>query len=103
MEIEQPGSALIESRVNLMLEMNNKRLEQKFTSMSDTISALAVEIDRLKGELQNFSETKARKVVHVVQEKQKALKTEQQTPHPKQGKFTPSDVSMDKMFYYGRK
>ena len=103
MEIQPQGSAIIESKVNILLDMNNRRIDQQFTTMKDTISALAGEIDKLKLDLQNFSETKASKIVQVVHEKQKALNTEDKSPHPKQGSFTPEDVAMEKMFYFGKK
>ncbi|HSU72498.1 MAG TPA: hypothetical protein VLJ21_01465 [Candidatus Binatia bacterium] len=97
------GSALIESRVNLLLDMHNKKIESTFLVMKDTISALAMEIEKLKFELKKFSDTKAHKVVHVVQETQKALKTEEKAPHPRQGNYQPGDVAIDKMFYFGHK
>jgi len=98
-----PGSALIESRVNLMLDMHSKKIDSQFLTMRDTISALAMEIEKLKFELKKFSDTKAHKVVQVVQETQKSLKTEDKTPHPRQGNFQPGDVAIDKMFYFGHK
>ena len=98
-----PGSALIESRVNLMLDMHNKKIESNFITMRDTISALAMEIEKLKFELKKFSDNKAHKVVQVVQETQKSLKTEEKTAHPRQGNYSPGDVAIDKMFYYGHK
>ena len=69
-------------------------------SMKDTMSALANEIDKLKGQLSSFSD-KSGKVVQVVQETQKALKGDE--PHPKQGYVKPEDVAVEKMFYFGRK
>ena len=101
--VQVQGSALVESRVNLLLDMHNKKIESRFTSVKDTIAALAMEIERLKFELKKFSETKAHKVVQVVQETQKALKTEDKTPHPRQGNYQPGDVAIDKMFYFGHK
>lgn len=96
------GSAIIESRVNLLLDMHNKKIESNFLTMRDTISALAMEIEKLKFELKKFSDSKA-KVVQVVQETQKSLKTEEKAAHPRQGNYAPGDVAIDKMFYYGHK
>jgi FtsZ-binding cell division protein ZapB len=101
-ETAQVGSAIIESRVNLLLDMHNKKIESNFTMMRDTISALAMEIEKLKFELKKFADSKA-KVVQVVQETQKALKTEEKAPHPRQGNYQPGDVAIDKMFYFGHK
>jgi ElaB/YqjD/DUF883 family membrane-anchored ribosome-binding protein len=96
------GSALIESRVNLLLDMHNKKIESNFMMMKDTISALAMEIEKLKFELKKFADSKA-KVVQVVQETQKSLKPEEKAPHPRQGNYQPGDVAIDKMFYFGHK
>ncbi|MBI4145349.1 hypothetical protein HY493_04050 [Candidatus Woesearchaeota archaeon] len=101
--VQVPGTAMIESRVNLMLDMHSKRIEQQFTTMKDTISALAMELERMKLELRRFSDTKAHKVVQVVQETQKSLKTEEKAPHPRQGNYQPGDVDIGKMFYFGHK
>ncbi|MBI4151295.1 hypothetical protein HY492_04160 [Candidatus Woesearchaeota archaeon] len=100
--VQVPGSALIESRVNLLLDMNSKKIDGQFQTMRDTISALAMEIERMKFELKKFQDTKA-KVVQVVQETQKSLKAEEKQPHPRQGNFQPGDVAIDKMFYFGHK
>ena len=97
------GGALIESRVNLLLDMHNKKIESQFLTMRDTLSALAMEIEKLKFELKKFSDTKAHKVVQVVQETQKSLKTEEKVAHPRQGNYQPGDVAIDKMFYFGHK
>ncbi|MEK6849770.1 MAG: hypothetical protein AABY01_04345 [Nanoarchaeota archaeon] len=101
--VQVPGSAMIESRVSLLLDMNNKKTDSQITMMKDTISVLAMEIEKLKFELKKFSDQKAHKVVQVVQETQKSLHTETKAPHPRQGNFTSNDVDIGKMFYYGHK
>lgn len=101
--VQVPGSAMIESRVSLMLDMNNKKVDAQIVTMKDTIAALAMEIERLKFELKKFSENKAHKVVQVVQETQKSLKAEEKAPHPRQGNYAPGDVDIGKVFYFGHK
>ena len=101
--VQVAGSAMIESRVNLMLDMNNKKVDSQIVTMKDTIAALAMEIEKLKFELKKFSDQKAHKVVQVVQETQKSLQTEAKAPHPRQGNFTSNDVDIGKMFYFGHK
>ena len=100
--MQVPGSAMIESKVGLMLDMHNRKIEGNIQMMKDTISALAMEIERMKFELKKFQDSK-QKVVQVVQETQKALKTEEKAMHPRQGNYGPSDVAIDKMFYFGHK
>ena len=97
---EPQGSALIESRVKLLLDMHNKKIDSRFLEMRDTLTALAQELQRTKAELGKFSETKAGKVVKVVHETQKSL-PEKEKKHPKVGDYSPGDIQIDKVFYCG--
>lgn len=99
--VQVQGSAIIESRVNLLLDMNNKKIETQFQTMKDTISVLAMELEKMKFELKKFQDSK-QKVVQVVQETQKTIK-EEKAMHPRQGNYQPGDVAIDKMFYFGHK
>ncbi len=97
--------ALEQRRFEMVLEANNKRYDEKIASLTNEIlslrSQLASQVDGLKMELRNLIDNKAQKIVHVVEEKQKVLKTEPKIAHPRQGNFTSDDVSIDKFFYFG--
>jgi len=97
--------ALEQRRFEMLLESNNKRYDEKISALTNEIvslrSQLSSQVDGLKMELRNLIDNKAQKIVHVVEEKQKVLKTEPKEPHPRQGNFTSDDVSIDKFFYFG--
>ena len=86
-------------KFELMLEMNNKKFEAQFETYRNAINTLAEELETLKTELRkgNSAETPKQK------EKQVELKTEVKEDHPRQGKFQPADVDIQKMFYFGAK
>jgi len=97
--------ALEQRRFEMLLESNNKRYDEKISALTNEIlslrSQLASQVDGLKMELRNLIDNKAQKIVHVVEETQKVLKTEPKVAHPRQGNFTSDDVSIDKFFYFG--
>jgi hypothetical protein len=103
-QAQPPGMALMESKVKLLLDMHNKKLDSKFVEMQDTITALAQELQQTKAQLGKFQEQKAGKVVQVVKETQQALPPAQEKKeelHPKRGGFQPGDIQIDKVFYCG--
>ncbi len=99
--VVQDQAALFEKRFQLILEMNNKKYEQEFALLRSAINQLVGELNMVRGELQ-----KAKEQVHEVpkpKEVQQPLKTEAKEAHPRQGNFTPNDVDIKKMFYFGTK
>lgn len=112
-EQQTPTSdALVERKYKLLLEMNNKKFEETFSTMQNNINTLSQEIARLKTEISLLDAKR------IVQEQAKpeikqTEKHEQSTPqqtqetkkdaHPRQGNFAPGDISIEKMFYYGHK
>lgn len=83
-------------KIELLLEMNNKKYEQEIHVLKNAVNMLAQELEMLKAELQ-------KQHVEQPKEKQAALKTETKEDHPRQGKFQPADVDIQKMFYFGNK
>jgi len=90
--------ALSEKRFEMILEQNNRKYEQELGLLRSALNSLAQEIESLKSELKRLSEHNPKP-----KERQEPLKTEVKEEHPRQGKFTPSDVDIQKMFYFGTK
>ena len=82
-----------------MLEMNSKKNSQELDLLRSAVGRLAHELESLKGELKRLLEEAPPRQ----KEKQQPLKTETKEAHPRQGNFTPDDVSIEKMFYFGNK
>lgn len=97
--VEQKSDNLSGKRTELLLEMNNKKYEQEFSLLRSALNSLAQEIEILKAELRRLSEQAPPKP----KERQEPLKTETKEEHPRQGKFVPGDVDIQKMFYFGKK
>ena len=87
---------LAETKLKLMLDMNNKKYSQEISLLRSALGTLAQEVEGLKSQLVKLSE-------QVPKEKQVPLKTEPKVPHPRQGNVTPDDVDLRKMFYFGTK
>ena len=96
--VQQQSSGLETKKVELILEMNNKKYDQEFAALRNAVNMLAQELEVLKGELRKYSDEHPRQ-----KEKQVELKTEVKEAHPRQGNFQPSDVDIQKMFYFGAK
>ncbi|MBI4450469.1 hypothetical protein HY642_00710 [Candidatus Woesearchaeota archaeon] len=99
----QPQGALAERRVELLIEMSTKKLNEQVQEANNRVASLAMELEMVRADVRKLLEAKTQKIVQVVQEKQEALKTEPKTEHPRQGSFTPADVPIDKIFYFGHK
>lgn len=101
-EEKQPAAEqtthLEERKSELLIQMNNKKYEQEFALLRSALNTLAQELETVKTELRKFSEQNPRP-----KEKQAELKTETKEAHPRQGNFTPQDVDIQKMFYFGKK
>ena len=96
----QNSDALAMRRFEMMLEQNNKKYEQEFATYRNAINMLASQLEVLKAEL---AKTERVAASEKPKEKQAELKTEVKESHPRQGNFQPSDVDIQKMFYFGAK
>jgi hypothetical protein len=97
--VQQKSDPLAERRVELILEQNNRKYEQELGLLRSAVNTLANELESLKSELRKVHEQAPPKI----KEQQVPLKTEPKEDHPRQGKFQPSDVDIQKMFYFGAK
>jgi len=95
--IQQKADPLAERRFELILEQNNRKYEQELGLLRSAVNSLAMQLEGLKSELMKIHEAPRPK------EQQVPLKTEPKEEHPRQGKFTSSDVDIQKMFYCGTK
>lgn len=97
--VEQKVDHLAERRFELVLEQNNRKYEQELGLLRSALNTLANELENLKSELRRLHEQAPPKP----KEQQTPLKTEPKEDHPRQGKFAPGDVDIQKMFYFGTK
>lgn len=113
---DESSDFLLQKKIELMLEMNNKKIAEELQNLRAEIENLQSQIQKFRIELQESavksvsssqetSETQA-----PVAEKQEELQKlnppsepKSQDSHPRQGKYTPEDVSIEKMFYFGNK
>ena len=91
--------ALYEKRFELLLEQQRSKYEQELGLLRSALGVLSKEVEGLKVSLSKVHEQAPPKP----KESQKPLKTEVKEDHPRQGKFSPSDVDIQKMFYFGNK
>lgn len=87
--------ALTERKMQLLLDMNNKKYEEELSILRNGMERLYKELTELREQIkkQNTPPPKA----------QQELKTEPKTSHPKRGEYSSSDVDIQKMFYFGTK
>ncbi len=97
--VQQKVDSLAERRFEIILEQNNRKYEQELSLLRSALNTLANELENLKSELRRLHEQAPPKI----KEQQVPLKTEPKEDHPRQGKFQPSDVDIQKMFYFGTK
>lgn len=90
-----PDDALFEAKMKLLLEMNQKQFQEQISSIRSQLDGLASELASLK------QQVKAPRPEKKVPE-QKKLPDEKKDSHPRQGEFKSDDVSIEKMFYYGK-
>lgn len=96
--VAQRSDRLAERRFELLLEQNNQKHAQELQVLRSALNSMAQELESLKSELRKLSEQNPKP-----KERQEPLKTEVKEEHPRQGKFGPADVDIQKMFYFGTK
>lgn len=102
--LEQKQESALESRqVELLVQMQTKKLQEQFQQVVQHVQSMTLQFETLKQEFQSLKDVKTQKVVQVVQETQKELKTENKEPHPRQGNYNSTDVDIGKFFYFGHK
>ena len=92
-------SAEFDSQYQIMLERQNRQIVQAVQALKETIAAMQAEIEMLKADRRAAPVQERPK-----QEAQtKVPQKKESKEHPRQGGFTPEDVAMDKIFYFGKK
>ena len=94
-------SALQERRIELLLEMNNKKYDQEIAGLKASLASLASQVDQFKLEMRAVSDRQMQSGIPKKIDTQGVLKTEPKESHPRQGNYTPGDVSMEKIFNFG--
>lgn len=92
---------LLEKKFSLMIDMNNKKFQESINVLYESIKNLSSELTMLKSEFNEAKKAKKDIKEQVIKEKQESLP--KQESHPRQGQFSPADVSIEKMFYFGKK
>lgn len=85
-----------EKKLQLVLEMNNKKYDKIIAEMQEGMQQMAQEIIKLR-------DRPVERVEKIEKQVQKELKTVPKESHPKRGEYTSSDVDIQKMFYFGNK
>ncbi|MBW2986115.1 hypothetical protein KY333_01975 [Candidatus Woesearchaeota archaeon] len=90
-----------DNQYQIMLERQNRQIVQEVQALKETIAAMQAEIEMLKADRKAAPMPQQEKPKQEAQTKfpQKSESKE----HPKQGGFTPEDVAVDKVFYFGKK
>lgn len=107
---------MIQKKIEIMMDMNNKKINNELSKMSSMIAKLNEEIVAIKKNF-NGNDAMQRKPVEVFETRkeidQDALsiprnnfntpKNEADKPKPRYGDYKPEDVNIDKFFYFGNK
>ena len=129
--MEQQLDVFTIKRVELMIEMATKKLQNEVNSVKETLCSMAGEINSLKsqisrmqfqqparavqttfGNAQQEIPVKQKKEVNIVdcrpegerkEEFQSGSARNSEPIKPRYGDYEPKDVSIDKFFYFGRK
>ena len=92
----------------VMLERNNRKIVEEVQKIREEMARILSEFEELKNKVAQ----QARPIIVAApgspeaeksKETQAQLAPKKKEPHPRQGNFTPEDVSIEKMFYCGKK
>ena len=128
--MEQQLDVFTQKRIELMIEMATKKLQQQIDSMKESLCSMAGEINSLKSQINRMQfqpqqarvvqttlsdsqqQAKPRKEVEIVDCRPEGERKEEfksgaaknsEPVRPRYGDYEPKDVSIDKFFYFGRK
>ncbi len=116
---------LIEKKIELLVGMQTKKLQEQIGDLKRVIVALNEEVVSIKGQIKENAVAKQHSVVKneelekelaeqkkeepvVVQtapteQKQETINVVKEDPNPRSGEFDSNDVSIEKIFYMGNK
>jgi|TARA_B100002003_G_C14029041_1_gene496085 ribosomal protein L12E/L44/L45/RPP1/RPP2 len=107
-EIEEDKLQLLEQKYRSLLEQNNNKVVNEINNVKDTLNSVIKEINSIKRDISQqppvaIQEPAESQAKAEVQQKMDEVKGEKKESHPRQGTFGPEDVSIEKMFYFGKK
>ncbi len=101
-----PADFLVEKKVALLVDMHTKKLNADVTFLQAQIQQLQSELQMLRQEVRTKPAAPAVSQVaapSMPPAPAAAPAPEKKESHPRQGDFKPGDVSIEKMFYFGKK
>ncbi len=98
-----PADEMTSRKIELLIESHSKKYEEEFSVLRSAINQLIGELNSVKAHLAKATVVSTSDDSAKHKEKQAELKTEVKEDHPRQGKFQPADVDIQKMFYFGAK
>jgi len=99
----QISEAYLETKFQLLLEMNNKKFSEEFNRLHSKISMLNDEVSSLRMELRKteFKQEKPKPKIEEPVQQQQLPVDQKKEDHPRQGKYTSQDVSVEQFFKFG--
>lgn len=82
-----------------------KTINDRLASLEKQINQVFLKINEIVTEINKFEKKKRESPIEVKEEHkdvQANLKSQKVEPHPRTGDYKPEDVSIEKMFYFGR-
>jgi len=104
-EIDSSRNPTSTDQYIIMLERNHRKIAEEVQNIKNEVARMLNEFEELKNKI-NSSETRPVQREEETKEKQETqaqLSPKKKESHPRQGNFTPEDVSIEKMFYFGKK
>ena len=108
--------AFNQKRLELMIDLATKKLQQEINSLKESVASLGREITALKSRTSNSTNNndarEVKKEIKIIdcrpenerkEEFQSGAAKNTEAVMPRYGNYEPKDVSIDKFFYFGRK
>lgn len=101
--IEEDQLRLLEKKFKFLLEENNNKVINEINTLKGSMNYLISALNSIKGEITQHREGIIKK--HEVSTKPGKVEAQEKKEysHPRQGNYSPEDVSIGKFFYFGRK
>lgn len=102
------GDYFLQKKVELLVELNNKKIISEINKMNHLIGQLSNEIDSIKNniDIANTRKTEpkyAEPVFQDIKENTKKIKSNEEVAKPRYGDYKPGDVDIEDFFYFGNK
>ena len=111
---DESGIKRLEKRFEYILSENNKKIREELEFLKDNMLKLSEQLNALSEEVKRVetspgAETSSEQQITEKpqnsenQQEQKVNQEVKPGKHPKQGGYSPEDVAVDKVFYFGNK